>query len=440
MTTIDRYVKPRELPAVLDLPPGPRLPAVLQTVLFLGLRTYVAPRWQRRYGDVFSVHVAPAGRGIVLTRPEHIREVFAGSADVFHAGEGNAILGPIMGEHSVLLLDEDAHRESRRKVMSAFHGEAMRHWAGVVEELAAADVATWPVGTPFAVHPHLNDISLEVILRIVFGVTDDARLREMRPLLSRLVRIGPTIFIGWMYPGLQRIGPWRRFLRLKERVDELVYAEIAERRIVPDLAERRDVLSKLLVADPEQSDEELRDHLITLLLAGHETTASTLAWTFHDLARRPELLGKVQRAADEGDEDYLKAVIKEAMRLRPVIGSVARRLAKPATVAGYDLPPGIVVFPSIQLVQRRTDVFDDAVVYRPERFLGQNPPPATWIPFGGGIRRCLGASLAMVESVAVLKAVLRMVEIAPAGPPEISKTRNITTVPARGARIVTFPR
>jgi cytochrome P450 len=286
----------------------------------------------------------------------------------------------------------------------------------------------------------MNDISLEVILRIVFGVTDDERLEQMRPLLGRLVRIGPMIFVGWMYPALQRVGPWRRFLRLKERVDELVYAEIADRRRVPDLADRRDVLSKLLVADPTQTDEELRDHLITLLLAGHETTASTLAWTLHDLARRPELLSRVQQAADDGDEDYLEAVVKEAMRLRPVIGSVARRLAKPATVAGYELPPGVVVFPSIQLVQRRDDVFDDAVVYRPDRFLGQNPPPATWIPFGGGIRRCLGASLAMVEAVAVLKTVLRTVEIAPAGPPEMSKTRNITTVPARGARLVTFPR
>jgi cytochrome P450 len=239
---------------------------------------------------------------------------------------------------------------------------------------------------------------------------------------------------------LQKVGPWRRFLRLQHRVDELVYAEISERRRVPDLEQRRDVLSKLLVAAPEQSDAELRDHLITLLLAGHETTASTLAWTLHDLSRRPELLARVQRAADENDEDYLEAVVKEAMRLRPVIGSVARRLAKPATVAGIDLPAGVVVFPNIQLVHRREEIFDDAAAFRPERFLGQNPPPATWIPFGGGIRRCLGASLAMVEAVAVLKVVLRMVDIAPGGNPEMSRTRNVTTVPARGARLVTFPR
>ncbi len=440
MTTLDRFVTPRELPSSLRLPPGPRLPAAVQTVLFLTRRDATAPRWHRRYGDVFSIHIAPAGHGVVLVKPEDIREVFAGSADTFHAGEGNAILGPIMGQHSVLLLDEEEHKLARKKVMSAFHGEAMRGWGDVLEQLAAENVATWPVGSPFAVHPHMNDISLEVILRIVFGVTDETRIDEMRPLLQRLVRIGPTIFVGWMYPHLQNFGPWRRFARLKDSVDALLYAEIADRRRVTDLADRRDVLSKLLVADPGQSDAELRDHLITLLLAGHETTASTLAWTFHDLARRPDLLARVQRAADENDEAYLEATVKEAMRLRPVIANVARRLNKPVRVGGYDLPAGVVVFPSIQLVQLRADVYDDPTVFRPERFLDGNPPPATWIPFGGGLRRCLGASLAMVEAQAVLKAVLQRVDIAPAGPAEAARTRNITTVPARGARIVSLPR
>src|SRR3954468_1803361 len=249
--------RPDADPSALETPPGPKLPTALQTVLFMAAKTWAARRWQHRYGDVFSIHIAPAGRAVVLTRPEHIREVFAGPADTFHAGEGNAILGPIMGEHSVLLLDEDEHRLARKKVMSAFHGEAMRGWGEVLEGLAADNVASWPVGVPFAVHPHMNDISLEVILRIVFGVTDEARMTEMRPLLQRLVRIGPTVFVGWMYPRLQSVGPWRRFARLKESVDALLYAEIADRRRVTDLADRRDVLSKLLLADPEQSDAEL---------------------------------------------------------------------------------------------------------------------------------------------------------------------------------------
>ncbi|HEX3335173.1 MAG TPA: cytochrome P450, partial [Jatrophihabitans sp.] len=332
------------------------------------------------------------------------------------------------------------HKASRKKVMSAFHGESVRTWGRLLEELAADNVARWPVGAPFAVHPHMNDISLEVILRIVFGVSDESRLADLRPLLQRLIRIGPTIFLGWMYPALENVGPWRRFATVKDAVDALIYAEIADRRGVVDLAERNDVLSKLLTADPTQSDGELRDHLITLLLAGHETTASTLAWTFHDLARRPQLLARVQRAADENDEAYLEATVKEAMRLRPVIANVARRLAKPVRVGGYDLPAGVVVFPSIQLVQMREDVFAKPEQFRPERFLNGNPPPATWIPFGGGLRRCLGASLATIEAQSVLKAVLQRVDIAPYGAPERSKTRNITTVPGRGARIVSFPR
>ena len=225
------------------------------------------------------------------------------------------------------------------------------------------------------------------------------------------------------------VGPWKRFAAVKARADELIHREIAERRVAPDLAERTDVLSKLLVADPDQSDDELRDHLITLLLAGHETTASTLAWTCHDLARRPELLARVQRAADEGDEAYLEAVVKESMRLRPVIGEVARRLTRPTTVAGHELPAGVVVFPSIELVHRRPGSYPSPEDFRPERFLGSTPPPATWIPFGGGIRRCLGAALAMVEAKAVLKVVLRRVDIAPVGRPEWPRARNVTTVP-----------
>jgi len=438
--TLADFVSPRGHVDASALPPGPRLPAAVQTVLFMTARTWIAPRWQRRYGDVFSVHLAPAGRAVVLAKPEHIREVFAGPGSTFHAGEGNAILGPIMGEHSVLLLDEAEHLAARKRVMSAFHGEAMRGYGEVVERLAADQVERWPVGRPFAVHPHMNEISLEVILRIVFGVTDERRLAEMRPMLRRLVQIGPVVFLGWLYPRLGALGPWRRYRQLKDATDALIYAEIAARRRVSDLAGRTDVLSKLLVADPTQSDAELRDHLVTLLLAGHETTASTLAWALHDLARRPALLRRVQQAADDNDERYLEAVVKEAMRLRPVIGQVARRLAKPVRVGGYDLPADVVVFPSILLVQHTASIYPSPREFRPERFLDGSPAPATWIPFGGGIRRCLGAGLAMVEAQAVLKAVLERVDIEAVGRPEWTRTRNITNVPGRGARIVSHPR
>src|SRR4051794_11385781 len=197
MTLIDRFVTDRALPAELRLPPGPKLPRALQTVLFLTQRDQTAPRWHRRYGDVFSIHIAPAGHGVVLVDPEHIREVFAGPADTFHAGEGNAILGPIMGEHSVLLLDEKQHLAARKRVMAAFHGAALKSWSEVIEQLTADRIAQWPTGRSLAVHPEMNDISLEVILRIVFGMTDGARLADLRPLLKKLVQIGPVIFLGW---------------------------------------------------------------------------------------------------------------------------------------------------------------------------------------------------------------------------------------------------
>lgn len=422
------------------LPPGPSLPTALQSLMFIVAPYQMMPRWHRQFGDVFSVSLAPAGHAIVLADPEHIREVFAGSSNVFHAGEGNAILRQIMGEHSVLLLDEQAHLAARKRVMAAFHGETMRGWGERIEQITAEQMQAWPVGRPFAVHASMNDISLEVIMRIVFGMTDDARFERLRPLLTRLVKVGPTVFLGWMYPQLQRVGPWRRFMALKAEVDELLYAEIAQRRTEPDLAGRVDVLSKLLVAAPEQSDEELRDHLITLLLAGHETTASTLAWTFHELARNPRVLARTQRAADEDEDAYLDAAVKESMRLHPVIRNVARLLTEPTRVGGYDLPAGVTVFPSILLVQHTARLWPSPQEFRPERFLGANPPSTTWFPFGGGIRRCLGAGLAGVEAQAVLKTVLRANDVHPDGARERPKTRNITTVPSRGARIVLTPR
>lgn len=446
MTLTD--ARPTAPPVPTDqLPPGPRLPAVAQSLLFLLAPYTVIPRWHRRFGDVFSVNLMPAGRAVVLSDPEAIRAVFTGAPNVFHAGEGNAILRSVMGENSVLLLDEDAHLIARKRVMAAFHGDTMRGWGERIEQIADAELDGWPVGRPFAVHASMNSISLEVIMRIVFGVSDDARLDRLRPLLTRLVQVGPTVLLGWMYPPLQRFGPWRRFMRLRADVDRLLHEEIRLRRasIAADgLAGRVDVLSKLIDAAPEQSDEELRDHLVTLLLAGHETTASTLAWTMHELARSPEVQTRAQQAADDSVSNegaaYLDATLKESMRLHPVIRAVARYLNQPARVAGYDLPAGVTVFPSIMLVHHTPRLWPSPEAFRPERFLGSNPPPATWFPFGGGIRRCLGAGLAGVEGQAVLTAVLRRFDIAPDGGREHATTRNITTVPSRGARVTVTPR
>ena len=427
-------------------PPGLRLPVLVQTLLFGQSRHRLLPLLRRRYGDIFTVRVAPGRTIAVLSRPEDIRTVFTGPATVFHAGEGNAILGPVMGHHSVLLVDEDVHRRVRRLLMPAFHGAALRGYADLIRRLSVAEVERWPVGRAFRSHERMNALTLEVILQVVFGVTDPGRLATLRPLVRGIVAIGPLIMLGWFYPRLQRIGPWKRYMSFQAELDRVLYAEIAERRTADDLADRDDVLSRLLrtgleVPDDQLSDAELRDQLITLLLAGHETTATTLAWALHELARRPAELRRAQQAADEHDDDYLSAVAKEALRKRPVIYEVARKLTEPVDVGGYRLRAGTVVAPAIGLVQTDPTHFPDPDEFRPERFVGAQPAANTWIPFGGGVRRCLGAGFSLLEASVVLGEVLRRYDVRPTvARPEPQRARNITLVPAKGARILVTPR
>ena len=424
------------------LPPGSDLPQLVQTILFLGFRRQIHARWRRRYGEVFTSRVAGGRTIVTLSRPEHIRQVFAGAPTVFHAGEGNGLLAPVMGRHSLLTTDEDEHLRARKLLMPAFNGAALRGYRDLMAGLAVTDVERWPVGTPFAVHPRMNAVTLEIILRVVFGMADGPRLAELRPRLRRISEIGPLTVLGWSYPRLRRFAFWRRNWDNLHAADRLLYAEIADRRAVGDLSERDDVLSRLLTAaGDELSDVELRDQMITLLLAGHETTATALAWSFHELARRPDVLRTAQRAADDGDDNYLEAVAKEAMRRRPVIQNVARLLTEPVDLAGYRLPAGTVVAPSISLVHRDATVHAEPDDFRPGRFLGKPPESGTWIPFGGGVRRCIGAGFSLQEAVAVLKEALTRYDIRPAsGHAEFPKPRNITLVPSRGARIVAVPR
>lgn len=416
------------------LPPGSKMPRLAQTALFLSARRRILTRWHRQYGDVFLVRVAGPRTIVTLTRPEHVREVFAGAPTIFHAGEGNAMLAPVMGQNSVLITDEDVHLRARKLLMPAFNGAALRGYRDMMTELAARNVERWPVGRPFPVHPFMNAVTLEIILRVVFGMSDGPRLAELRPRLRRISEIGPVTVLGWSYPWLRWLGPLKRNWDNLHAVDRLLYAEIADRRKTGDLSSRGDVLSRLLTAaGDELTDVELRDQMITLLLAGHETTATALAWSFHELSRRPEILRKAQ----EGDDTYLEAVAKEAMRRRPVIQNVARKLTEPTEVAGYHLPAGTVVAPSITLVHRNTDAYPQSKEFRPERFLGKQPEAGTWIPFGGGVRRCIGAGFSLQEAVAVLREALTRYDIRPADPrPERQKPRNITLVPAQGARII----
>lgn len=429
-----------------DLPPGPRWPALLQSAALMRFRHRFVPAMHRRYGEVFTIRLVPKGTPLVLfTRPEHAKEIFAGDPEIFHAGKGNAILGPIMGEHSLLLQDSSEHRRARKLLMPAFHGAALRGYESVVTALAQEEVARWTPGRPFRSLDRMNALTLEVILRVVFGVTDQRRLAELRPLVNRTVDVNPTILLGWGYPFLQRFGPWKRTVDNQRALDRVMYAEIAERRAAGDLDARTDVLSRLLQVggDGEEglSDAELRDQLVTLLLAGHETTATALAWTLYELGRDDAQLARARAAADAGDDGYLEAVMKEAMRLHPVIPMVVRHLMQPVTIGGWDLPQGASIGPSILIAHSRSENFADPEAFRPQRFLEGHVEPNTWIPFGGGVRRCIGAGFSLMEGVAVLREVLAAYDVAvPAGMDDEPKVRNITSVPRHGSRIVVRPR
>jgi cytochrome P450 family 135 len=420
------------------LPPGPGWPVWLQSAGLLRFRHRFVPHMWRKYGDVFTVRVVPGGRPLVLfTRPEQAKEIFAGDPEIFHAGKGNAILGPIMGEHSLLLQDGAEHKRARRLLMPAFNGHALKGYGALVEEVTRAEVARWRPGEEFRSLDRMNALTLEVILRVVFGVTDEQRLAELRPCVNRTVNISPAVLLGWGYPWLQRFGPWRRTVDNAYRLDALVYAEIRERRLATDLAERSDVLSRLISVEDggdRLTDEELRDQLVTLLLAGHETTATALSWALHELGRDRTQAARAREAARAGDDDYLEAVLKEAMRLHPVIPMVVRTLMQPATVGGYDLPAGTTVGPSILISHARDDNHPDPERFDPTRFVGKNPPVNTWIPFGGGVRRCIGAGFSLMEGVIVLREILTSYDVEAVGS-DRPKVRNITSVPRNGSRI-----
>jgi cytochrome P450 family 135 len=447
-TKADRSTKPNHgvpvtTPDRSALPPGPKLPYHLQTLLVWQFTGPFLRYCRRRYGPTFTVRAFPAKAMVYVTDPDDVKAVFAAAPDVLHAGEANAILGPVLGRRSILLADEDEHLRRRRLMLPFFHGDSVRRYTEVVNEIADAEIATWPQGKPIGLHKRMQAITLEVILRAVIGVEDPVRLEQLRLALRRTVELTTPVLLMWAWPALGRVGIWRRQLRWQAAAEALLGEEIAARRTAPDLDRRGDILSMLIRAryddDSAMDDDELRDQVMTMLLAGHETTATGLAWAFERLARHPAVLARAERAGREGDEDYLDALVKETLRSRPVIPDVARQAAKPFSLAGYDLPAGVTLMPSICLVQQ-SEVFPEPDVFAPERFLdgagGRAPGTYGWIPFGGGRRRCLGAAFATLEMRLVIERVLAQVELsAPHARDEWALPRHITLVPARGARL-----
>jgi cytochrome P450 len=411
--------------------PGPRLPRPVAGVRFLATEHRMLARYRRRYGDVFAVSVWPFDPLVVVGDPAEVKRIFRGDPSQLHAGEGNQVLGPVVGPHSVLVLDEQEHLRTRKMLLPPFHGERMRVYGDIMRELTEAEVVTWPSGEPFPLLPAMQRLTLRIILRTVFGVEDLARLEAA---LIRLMRRGARIML---LPLLQRDygpgSPQRRFEEARAEVDAMLFAEIARRRESPG---GTDVLSMLLDVEDPPSDAELRDHLITLLLAGHETTATTLAWTFERLVRHPEAMAR----AASGDAGYIDAVVQESQRIRPVITYVMRTLQAPMEVAGHEVPAGATLGTSITLMHRRADLYPEPLAFRPERFLDGKPETYTWIPFGGGVRRCLGAAFATFEMRQVLSVVLARRALSATDPrSERYRRRGITFVPGRGAVVVAQP-
>jgi cytochrome P450 len=428
--------------AASTFPPGSRLPALLQAVRYqrdpLG---YFEPL-RRRYGDVFSLRFPYFGHLVYVADPAVVKRVFTGDPSVFHAGEANAtVLEPALGPNSVLTLDDDEHLRQRKLILPPFHGAAVTKYGDLIREITERDIETWPRDRPFSLRPHTQRVTLAVILRAVFGIADGERLEHASGVVDQFARRSHLVTtMPVLRRHLGRFSPWTRFVRARDAMDELIYEEIAARRAAPDAAEREDVLSLLLQARHDDgspmSDEELRDELVTVIGAGHETTATALAWAMERLLRTPRVLDRLRASLEAGEDAYLDATVRETLRARPVIVDVARKLTAPTEVGGYVLPTGTFVMPAIAALHYREDLYPEPREFRPERFLEGKADHYSWIPFGGGVRRCAGAAFAEYEMRIVLRTILERAELSAPDPrPERVTPRNITLAPRKGCRV-----
>jgi cytochrome P450 len=436
--------------AATGLPPGPRAPAFLQTLAWALAPTWVMDRCARALGESFTLTFSPSGMKLVLiSDPQDVKALFTAPPEIAPSGTGNSPIRPVMGERSVLVLTGPEHLRQRKLLLPPFHGERMREYEQTIVDATRADMAGWPLGEPMRLQERTRAITLEVILRAVFGVEAE-RMDSMRQAIAGLLAPMNSVRMVWL--ALRRMSlerPTGAIGHALDQLDETIYAELARRRVQQDLAERTDILSLLMQARDEDgepmTDEELRDELVTLLLAGHETTATSVAWAIERLVRHPRQLARLVAEIDagpDGGERYATAVVNETLRVRPVVPIVARMLTEDFELAGRRLPAGTRVMPSIYLTNRNPRVYDAPSEFHPERFLEDTPDTFSWIPFGGGIRRCIGASFAQLEMKLMLRTMLSELEpslpagrrAAPGG--EWIRRRAITLVPAQGARVL----
>jgi len=412
------------------LPPGPREPAALQTVEWIARPTAFLRRAQARHGEPFTVRVAWADAPMVLASdPDSIRRIFTAGPETLQGGSSSTVLEPFAGPSSILVLSGTEHLRQRKLLLPPFHGDALARWRGTIAQLASAEVARWEPGEPLRTHARMQDLTLEVILRVVFG-------ERPRPQLRGAIRraLGMTQSLPRLVVMSLSRATWGPFLRAVADVDAQLRAEI-DREADPE-----SLLATLKAARHEDGTpptaQEVRDQVVTVLAAGHETTAASLAWALERLARHPGVLERIRA----GDEAYLDATVKEVLRVRPVLSIAARRLHAPFELGGHALPPGIHVAPCIYLAHRRREAWGDPTAFRPGRFLDANPAPYTYLPFGGGVRRCAGASFATLEMREVLREVAHRVALAPArARGERMRRGSVTLVPRGGGAVVPEP-
>ncbi len=431
-----------------ELPPGPSYPAFIQGIGFWNRPIANLENLRARYGKRFTTKFPFSPPFVTLSEPDQVKQVYTAPPDVLAPGEGARVLEPVVGSNSVLLLDGDAHMSQRKLMLPAFHGEKMAQLSDLMEEVTEREVAELPRDESVQLHPVMQRLTLEIILRAAFGLDPGPRLEALRERLRLMLEFGDRL-VSLMVPPkdslteklMERLPPMATFMNLQAEADKLIFEQIHERRGEP--GEREDILGMLLEARHEDgspmSDQELRDELMTVLVAGHETTASTLAWAFSQLPHHPHVLDRLTEEVRDGvEDDYLNATINETLRHRPVLQNNQPRLTKkPITVGDWDYPPGVALVPNAYLIHHDADIYPEPYEFRPERFLEESPGTYTFIPFGGGRRRCLGASFAMVEMRLVLKTVLSQCELhAASAKPEPAKRRNITVRPAGGARVV----
>jgi len=420
------------------LPPGPPLPGVLQTLAW-GLRPVsFFEACRKRYGPTFTFHLYDGRPIVVISKAEDVKALLALGADEFECGSQQAeMLEPFLGTRTVLALDGVEHREERRRLQHAFRTERVDSYRDVVAEATLADMQTWPAGTPFALHERTRAIALEVILRAVFGAGEGPELDGLRRALVPFLANGSLlILIPAVRRDLGSHSPWGRFIRQRAAVHREVLALVERRRSRPELlGARTDMLSALVQGTDD--DSLVLDELMTLVLAGHDTTATGLAWAFDLLLHNPTVLERLRAELAAGDESYLDAVVQETLRLRPVVGEVPRAPLAPFAIGDGEVPAGTLVVASVYLAHTDPDRYPDPFAFRPERFLGAALDPATWLPFGGGVRRCLGAAFATLEMAEVLRAVVTHADLQPRSPAlERPKRRAVTLMPRHGTRAV----